>query len=201
MCQLREGKGQEKQNAFSTFGRNDVDHYPLDMTIQPLSYPSDSPLIKSICLQCSRKEMVEDHVKGFAAVQPSQLHERKVLLIKPDFLYDKVTYLDDQGKQADGFFYFSKAFNTISHRILLDKMSSIQLDKHIMWTGYHQEDLDKFKKYIHGNLIGFNKTKYKVLHLDCGTPQYQYRLVDEQIKSNPAKKDLWVLVDERLDMT
>ncbi|KAJ7417532.1 hypothetical protein WISP_63910 [Willisornis vidua] len=28
-----------------------------------------------------------------------------------------------------------KAFNTISHRILLHKMSSTQLDKHIMWWG------------------------------------------------------------------
>ncbi|KAJ7410300.1 hypothetical protein BTVI_53886 [Pitangus sulphuratus] len=48
--------------------------------------------------------------------------------------YCKVTHLVDQGKPVDIiFFYFSKAFDSISHRILLDKVSSTQLDKHIMW--------------------------------------------------------------------
>lgn len=43
------------------------------------------------------------------------------------------THLVDQGKQADVIFLdFSKAFGTVSHNILLDKMSSIQLDKCII---------------------------------------------------------------------
>ncbi|KAJ7411399.1 hypothetical protein WISP_102756 [Willisornis vidua] len=50
-----------------------------------------------------------------------------------------------------------------------------------------------------GISCSFNKTKFKVLGQD--NPQYQYRLEDEQIKSSSAKKDLIVLVDERMDIT
>ncbi|KAJ7401509.1 hypothetical protein BTVI_95110 [Pitangus sulphuratus] len=46
----------------------------------------------------------------------------------------------------------------------------------------------------------FNKTKYKVLHLVRADPSINNRLMDEQIKSSPAEKDLGVLLDGKLDM-
>ncbi|KAJ7403436.1 rna-directed dna polymerase from mobile element jockey-like [Pitangus sulphuratus] len=54
-----------------------------------------------------------------------------------------------------------------------------------------QNDLDKLKKWVHGNFIVFNKTWVKV------TPNIN--TVDGGIKSNPAEKDMGVLVDERLN--
>lgn len=46
----------------------------------------------------------------------------------------------------------------------------------------------------------FNKTKSKVLHLGHSNPWYEYRLEDKEMDNSPAKKDLEILVDERLDV-
>ena len=47
----------------------------------------------------------------------------------------------------------------------------------------------------------FNKAKHKLLLLDRDSPRYVYRLGEELIVSNPAEKELAVLVNEKLDMS
>ncbi|KAF4788611.1 hypothetical protein TURU_159705 [Turdus rufiventris] len=39
-----------------------------------------------------------------------------------------------------------------------------------------------------------------MLCLDWGNPQYQHKMGDDEITSSPAKKDLSVLVNEKLDL-
>ena len=46
----------------------------------------------------------------------------------------------------------------------------------------------------------FNKAKCKTLHLDCSNPKHTYKLDREWLQSSPEEKDLWVLVDDRLNM-
>ena len=80
--------------------------------------------------------VIEKHLKDYMVIGHNQhrfMRERFCLinLISSCF---KVTYLIDQGKPVDVIFSgFNKAFDTVSHSILLDKMSSIQLDKSIAW--------------------------------------------------------------------
>ncbi|PKU32021.1 rna-directed dna polymerase from mobile element jockey-like [Limosa lapponica baueri] len=64
-----------------------------------------------------------------------------------------------------------------------------------------QRDLVRLDKWVYVNLMRFYKAKCKVLHMGQGNPQYQYSLWDEGIERSPAKENLVILVNEKLDMS
>ena len=47
----------------------------------------------------------------------------------------------------------------------------------------------------------FSKAKCKVFCLNCGSPCYQEKLGDVRIENSPARKNLGVLVDDKLDIS
>ena len=54
--------------------RRTVDHNPLAAISQPLCNPSNGPPFKRTPLQFREKDVVRDHVKGFAEVQIDDIH-------------------------------------------------------------------------------------------------------------------------------
>ena len=60
--------------------------------------------------------------------------------------------------------------------------------------------LDRLQQQAQVNLMRFNKSKWKALHLGHGNPHYQYRLGDKGMEHSPTENSLGILVDGKLDI-
>jgi len=64
-----------------------------------------------------------------------------------------------------------------------------------------QRDLNSSKQTVQENLTMFNKSKHKILHQGRGNIHYQYKPGYVRMKHIPAKEDLGLLVDGKLNMS
>jgi len=64
-----------------------------------------------------------------------------------------------------------------------------------------QQDLDRPESWADRNLVRFNKSKSRDLHLWGNNCMHQYRLEDGLLERTSVEKDLVVLVDNRLAMS
>ncbi len=86
---------------------------------------------------------VTDQLKVNQGIRPSQ-HEfmnGRSCLTNLILFYDKVTRLVDEGKAVDVVYLnFSKAFNTVLHSILMEKLAAHILDEHTLCWVKHWLD-------------------------------------------------------------
>ena len=114
---------------------------------------------------------------------------------------------------------FSKAFDTVSHNILIDKLCNHGLgDWTVRWidnwldgraqtvvfsgaeSSWRPVASMSPEGWAKRNLMKFIKGKCRVLHLGKNNPKHQYRLGADLMQNNSAERDLGVLVDSRLTM-
>jgi len=168
-------------------------------------------ILEVIIKQMEEKKVIRSSQHGFT--------KGKSRLTNLIAFYDDMTGWVDEGRAVDVVYLdFSKAFDTVSHNILIGKLRKCGLDE---WTtdlfaddtklggvadtpegcAAIQRNLDRLESWVHKNLMKFNKGKCRVLHLGRNNPMHHYRLGADLLESSSVERDLGVLVDEELTMS
>ncbi|GAB0176126.1 hypothetical protein GRJ2_000077800 [Grus japonensis] len=61
--------------------------------------------------------------------------------------------------------------------------------------------MHRLEEWANKNLMKFSKDMYKVLHLGRHNPGVQHRLGSTWLERSSVERDLWVLVDKKLNMS
>ncbi|KAJ7406262.1 hypothetical protein BTVI_65933 [Pitangus sulphuratus] len=159
-------------------------------------------------------EVITKYVKEKKVIRSSQngFTEGKSCLTNLTAFYDGMAGWVNEGRAVDVVcLNFSKAFDTVSHNILVGierTLSKFTDDMKLRGVADTPEgcaaiqwDLDRLESWVETNLMRFNEGKCRFLHLGRNNPKYQYRLGADLLESSSVKKDLGVLVDDKLTMS
>ncbi|GAB0205687.1 mitochondrial enolase superfamily member 1 [Grus japonensis] len=151
--------------------------------------------------------VINKHVEEKKVIRSGQhgFTKGKSCLANRIAFYDGMTSWVDEGRAVDVVYLdFSKAFDTVSHNILIRNFRKCGLCEWTVRTGTDtlegcgaiQRDLDRLESWVERNHMKFNTGKCRVLHLGKNNPRHQHRLGVDLLGSSTAEKDLGVLVDK-----